>query len=315
MSSTFTDLIEERREVMQALLELNCMPAGMELFPSSDAQQWDIIERILRTCDYYIVIVGGRYGSTTEEGISYTEKEYDLAKSIGIPVLGFIHGNPDDIPAGKTELDQEARERLQAFREKVQGKHIKKWTNADQLGAVVSRSLTQEFQTNPQPGWVRGGHALTPEIETELRNLRAAKREGMLIPVAGDGRTLKQGSDTYSIKMLSRFGSNEPGDIFERDATWDDILIAVGDRLLTEASDSTLRWAICIRFGEIDWDAHEEVTLTQESWQQIVRQFRALGYIELGVRERPINDHDAYWRLTPTGEAHLSSIMALYREE
>ena len=33
VSSTFEDLQEERKEVMQALLELDCMPAGMELFP------------------------------------------------------------------------------------------------------------------------------------------------------------------------------------------------------------------------------------------------------------------------------------------
>jgi hypothetical protein len=33
VSSTYEDLKEERAEVMQALLELDCIPAGMELFP------------------------------------------------------------------------------------------------------------------------------------------------------------------------------------------------------------------------------------------------------------------------------------------
>jgi len=33
ISSTFEDLQEERQEVMRALLELDCIPAGMELFP------------------------------------------------------------------------------------------------------------------------------------------------------------------------------------------------------------------------------------------------------------------------------------------
>lgn len=36
VSSTFEDLQEERREVMQALLSLNCIPTGMELFPAAD---------------------------------------------------------------------------------------------------------------------------------------------------------------------------------------------------------------------------------------------------------------------------------------
>jgi hypothetical protein len=36
VSSTFTDLIDERSAVMQALLEQNGIPAGMELFPASN---------------------------------------------------------------------------------------------------------------------------------------------------------------------------------------------------------------------------------------------------------------------------------------
>ena len=35
LSSTYDDLIEERAEVMQALLELDCMPAGMETISGS----------------------------------------------------------------------------------------------------------------------------------------------------------------------------------------------------------------------------------------------------------------------------------------
>jgi hypothetical protein len=43
ISSTFQDLQEERKEVMQALLELDCMPAGMELFPAANEDQWSLI--------------------------------------------------------------------------------------------------------------------------------------------------------------------------------------------------------------------------------------------------------------------------------
>jgi hypothetical protein len=36
VSSTDEDLIVERPEVIQALLELKCIPAGMELFPEAE---------------------------------------------------------------------------------------------------------------------------------------------------------------------------------------------------------------------------------------------------------------------------------------
>jgi len=41
VSSTFRDLVEERQQVIQALLELDCIPAGMELFPAADDEKWE----------------------------------------------------------------------------------------------------------------------------------------------------------------------------------------------------------------------------------------------------------------------------------
>lgn len=40
VSSTFADLKEERRRVIQTLMEMDCIPAGMELFPAADEEQW-----------------------------------------------------------------------------------------------------------------------------------------------------------------------------------------------------------------------------------------------------------------------------------
>lgn len=47
ISSTYKDLIEERRLVMEALLQMNCFPVGMEYFNASDDSQWEIIKNSL----------------------------------------------------------------------------------------------------------------------------------------------------------------------------------------------------------------------------------------------------------------------------
>ena len=52
VSSTYDDLREERAEVIQALLELDCIPAGMELFPAGDDEQWKVIRRVIDESDY-----------------------------------------------------------------------------------------------------------------------------------------------------------------------------------------------------------------------------------------------------------------------
>ncbi|MGV8880512.1 MAG: DUF4062 domain-containing protein, partial [Rhodoglobus sp.] len=85
--------------------------------------------QVIDECNYYMVIVGGRYGSISAEGVSYTEMEYDYAVPSDIPVLGFVHGSPDDIPAGESELGKEAREKLDAFRAKVITRMVKRNTS------------------------------------------------------------------------------------------------------------------------------------------------------------------------------------------
>ncbi|TCK63609.1 DUF4062 domain-containing protein [Curtobacterium sp. PhB136] len=314
VSSTFTDLVEERREVMQALLELDCMPAGMELFPSSDAQQWDIIERTLDNCDYYIVVVGGRYGSLTAEGISYTEKEYDLAQKLGIPILGFIHGDPGSIPAAKSDLDKDLQGKLEEFRKKVEGRHIRRWSNADQLGSAVSRSLTQEIQRNPRSGWVRGDNALTPELEAELRALRAGSQSRVAPPQSAEGKVLRQGDDLIEITFLLVYDSYTEPEEFTKEVTWDRVLQVIGDSLITEAAESQLRIALCNALADTEPDPGVGVYVAQNSWAIIVRQLRALGYIELGTKARAVTDSQVYWTLAPAGEERIMEISALYRE-
>ena len=98
ISSTFADLKEERNMVMQAVLERMCFPAGMELFPAIGKPQFDYIKRVIDDSDYYLLIIGARYGSMDENGVSYTEKEYDYAVSQGIPIIAFLHSDLKSVP-------------------------------------------------------------------------------------------------------------------------------------------------------------------------------------------------------------------------
>ncbi|WP_420830026.1 DUF4062 domain-containing protein [Croceicoccus hydrothermalis] len=83
VSSTFTDLKEERAEVIQAPWEMDCIPTGMEAFVASNEDQWSGIQKVIDESDYYVLIIGGRYGSLTSEGISYTEKNINTRKTRG----------------------------------------------------------------------------------------------------------------------------------------------------------------------------------------------------------------------------------------
>lgn len=98
VSSTFLDLQEERAAVVAALLQLEALPAGMELFPAADDDAWTLVKRVIESSDYYLLVVGGKYGSIDPETeLSFTEKEFDYAVEQGKPVMAFLHANPEKI--------------------------------------------------------------------------------------------------------------------------------------------------------------------------------------------------------------------------
>ena len=173
ISSTFTDLEEERKKVSGAVSKAGYVAEGMELFPASSQQQLDFIKRIIDRCDYYVVILGGRYGSLADDNISYTEKEYEYALKKNIPVLAFLHKDIGQIPNSKTETKKANIARLENFRSRLsKSKMVDYWSNPDELATKVAVSLAQEVNLNPGIGWVRGDQAIDPKLIQELEDVR-----------------------------------------------------------------------------------------------------------------------------------------------
>ena len=170
VSSTYEDLEEERREVMQALLSMGCFPAGMELFPAADDDQWTLIKREIDQSDYYLVISAGKYGSLhPTEGKSFTQMEYEYAVAKGKPTIAFLYKDLGKLAADKTERDDEPRRKLEAFREATKTRHCKMWDSRDSLAKAVYQAVHYLMQEKPSSGWVR---AATVYDEREMLTLK-----------------------------------------------------------------------------------------------------------------------------------------------
>lgn len=332
VSSTYTDLIDERREVIQALLELDCIPAGMEMFPAANEDQWSLIKDVIDASDYYVVIVGGRYGSMTEEGLSYTEMEYDYATEKGVPVLGFVHGDPSAIALGKSEPAADVRVKLDAFREKVKQKMVKQYSTPAELGSVVSRGLTRTIKKNPRAGWVRGDEAMTDEVRAEIAELRAALAESEKARVTNAVQaselaldlSFEHGEDEVSLDFIATSGLSWNPETQESDMayTWDEIIDLLGPFMLNEAPEPDLRTILQTRIrGDLialgkGWERLENlsVAVRDDSWGRILVQLRALGVIASGSKKRAVNDKNVYWMLTPAGDEYLVRLKATKRQ-
>lgn len=148
LSSTYSDLAEERESIIKAILEMYHIPIGMEMFSAEDEDQWEIIRRTIEVSDYYILVLGLRYGSKTSDGISFTQKEYEYALERKIPILAFVM--KDNVPLPIDRRDDDLSE-INGFRELVlrNSKMAQFWETKDQLIKSVSISLMKQIMQKP----------------------------------------------------------------------------------------------------------------------------------------------------------------------
>lgn len=185
VSSTYSDLIEERSSIMQTLMKMDCIPAGMEHFPAADEEQWTFIKKIIDYSDYYLLIVGGRYGSLDSDGISFTEKEYDYAVSKNIKVIALLHKNPESLSFQNSEQNPESRVKLEKFIEKVKTKRLVDfWESASELPGKVALSIMSAQTMFPAIGWIRADKVTNESALEELNQLR--KENKGLIEINSD---------------------------------------------------------------------------------------------------------------------------------
>ncbi|RYZ73446.1 MAG: DUF4062 domain-containing protein [Proteobacteria bacterium] len=335
VSSTYEDLRAERQEVIQALLELDCIPSGMELFPAANEDQWSLIKSVIDECDYYVLILAGRYGTVGKGDLGYTEMEYRYALSIGKPIIAFLHKDPSSLPKKLCEVTADGQKKLEAFRGLVSSKMCRFWSTAAELGSVVSRSLIMLQRSNPAVGWVRGD--VTTDKDASIQIVKLNKQIDELNKQLDLARTqappgtdrLAQGEDeytfTYDIDSRSKDGEPWKWENFEASVSWNEIFFALSPLMMHEANEFKLKSTLQAIVLEKAKDTVEAQTtkskghtfnwarfaIKDSDFQTVKVQLRSLGLTKLSIRSRSIKDTTAYWTLTPYGEEAMYRLRAI----
>ncbi|MDB5555998.1 MAG: hypothetical protein JWL86_5982, partial [Rhizobium sp.] len=183
----------------------------------------------------------GRYGSVGDEGLSFTEMEYDYAVERGVPVLGFIRDNVGDIPFDQTEKSEKGRKKLDAFRQKVMSRTCRKYLTASELGMAVMKSLMAGARIRPRVGWVRADQArseedvlrerkLTEELEAaneDIAELERAIRDRAILGDEIPTELLAQGDDICALTVT--FSGEDKKHVKEDiELTWNEIFKVIG---------------------------------------------------------------------------------------
>ena len=320
VSSTYEDLQEERKKVMEALLQMNCFPVGMEYFNASDSSQWEVIKSLIRECDYYVLIVAGRYGSIEEEsGKSYTQKEFEYAIEQGIPVVSFVHKDPRSLPQRYVEIDVKVNGLFDAFKTDVKKRLCKFWDNADGLAAQVVLSLTSLMKTAPRTGRVKANKVSSAEANKEILDLRKEnqKLKEKLIKTESDElkskKKLQQGEDklniTYCIYIPS--GDNWLEDkILE--TTWNSLFKFILPNLTASINNDKLEEFIEsyieeeINYQPDNPNDEFEIEIYEQEFLTIKMQMLALGLII------PVEKNgEAKWKISSSGYKEMIDLYSL----
>lgn len=330
ISSTFSDLKEERNKVMQTIMSLDCIPAGMELFPAMDEEQFEFIKRIIDDCDYYLLIVGARYGSMDENGVSYTEKEYDYAKEKGIPVMAFLHKDISSIPLGKADTDTELKQKLENFRKKVEtGKLVKYWDNADELNALVAISLPKTIKMFPRTGWVRANLQTNAEslqeinqLQKELSELREfkTKQDQDLSQLENNLKDRIAGLETIATisGQNKHFDYKKHKDVI---TTWnaqlsikeifEKLALYMIDNSLSDTQVRNRIAKIAFESTGKNCDRNDNCQIELKTYQQIRLHLKLLGLIEICTIPE---SKSIYWQLSHSGKALILNSLCFFKD-
>lgn len=312
VSSTFRDLREERQDAIRNILDLKHIPAGMELFPAADINQLDYIKKVIDECDYYLLIMGGRYGSMDSDGVSYTEREYDYAVDTGKVVIAFVHSDLATIPVGKSDVAPHIVDALKKFREKVMtGRLVKSWGSRSELEPLVLKSLIHAFNDYPQVGWIRGDNAASDtvleqsnkalqenaELRAEISQLR--KTEAPKFDDIADFESPFK--FRYQTGYGGSYGSTNRIDRVAS-LTWKQIFLGVAGQLDQARTDSFILYGIREAMKEAN-SGYTPVSLDESDKIRIKVQLVALGLIRTQVSKTTQGGVAEFLILTDKGRA------------
>jgi Domain of unknown function (DUF4062)/ATPase family associated with various cellular activities (AAA) len=180
LSSTWTDLVEYRRAVSDAIQQSDFHSLSMP-FPATGQPPLEVCLGKLDQADLYVGIIGSRYGSSPKGSEkSYTHLEYEHARAKGIPTLIFLMS--PECERKCTDLDQgENAERLAKFKEVLGERNTySTFDSPDHLATRVLASIIASLglSKSSQPARSRVGlHSLVASCRTFSGSLLDWPRE------------------------------------------------------------------------------------------------------------------------------------------
>ena len=152
VSSVYTSLLDERELVIRSLLNQQWIPVCMEYFTLSASDNFTALQDLIDDSDIVVLLLGREYGSTDEDGVGWTEKEFDYAKQQGKPICALICPEYAELEAKAPEARTEAEQKQIDFAKKAG--FARRMSDNSQIDSFLTQFISGEDRQS-FIGWTR----------------------------------------------------------------------------------------------------------------------------------------------------------------
>lgn len=183
ISSVYESLLDEREVVINSMLNYSVFPICMEHFVVADNQRFEDLKKYIFDSDFFILLLGKEYGSTDINGKSWTQKEYEYAKKLGIETLAI---KTEDYRRLEAQYKRDPSSLTKAEVKQVSfGSGIMAETtkNKEEIATVLGMFFAPRLLNgaNEFVGWVRG-----ESRKKSIENEKKWQEEHRFLDVNGD---------------------------------------------------------------------------------------------------------------------------------
>jgi hypothetical protein len=327
ISSTGADMQAERTVLAQTLVSQGYFSWGLEhRTPLTTA----FARRQIDDCDYFILMLGSRYGELSASGVSYLHLEYIYAVTKQKPILVLLHESPDTRAPELQEATQDGRLKFQDFRRQLQREREMVVTFRDlrDLEMAVRHAMPQLVNRYPAQGWIRPNLAQIQQLQDENEQLRqkliAMESARVSAPVSEGGLELPQVQGDEDFAFDYKVHAYQDGNFRElrpqRNMRWNDILMIIGPGFSPGAPEENFARVINDYLNSTALPDVRDVMPRAHAVARSQINVRALHAIKMQLKHNgwivPVGRDDrqrVLWELSAIGERHLSRVLAKQR--
>lgn len=337
ISSSGADMQPERSVLAQTLASLGFFSWGLEArTPLTTA----FARRQIDDCDYFVILLGSRYGDLSASGVSYVHLEYIYAITKQKPVLVILHESPESRAPELQETTKDGQRKFDDFRRQLQRERdmVVTFREPKDLEVILRHAMPQLTQRYPALGWVRPSDA--PMKALQLENEKLKEKVAHLTHLSKNRITINtplqkpplqteddvqqlevpivRGDEVISFDY--RVHAYQDGNFRElrpkRKMTWNEILLAVGPGFRPAAPEDTFARLIndYLNISALH-DVHEVMPRAHATARCQIN-VRALHAIKMQLKNNhwivPVGRderHHILWGLSSVGEYHLNALM------